>query len=62
MFTYFSWFVISVITFASLCDTVGRTLSDYFDIVPKHWFVLSVAIRSLFFIATYMSTYENFDK
>lgn len=31
----FSWFVISVVTFASLCDTIGRTLADYFEIVSS---------------------------
>jgi hypothetical protein len=55
----FSWFVITIVTFASLCDTVGRTLADYFELVSSKNFLSSVIVRSAFFILTYMLTYEN---
>ena len=51
--------MISIVTFASLCDTFGRTLADYFELVSSRNFLASVILRSAFFIFTYMCTYEN---
>jgi hypothetical protein len=53
----FSWFVISIVTFASLCDTLGRTCADYFDLVSSRTFLTSAILRSGLFVATYMLTY-----
>ena len=55
----FSWFVITIVTFASLCDTLGRTLADYIEIVSSKWFLTSVILRSAFFVTTYMCTYAG---
>ena len=55
----FSWFVITIVTYASLCDTLGRTLADYFEVVSSKWFLTSVLVRSAVFITTYMLTFEG---
>lgn len=51
--------MITIVTFASLCDTIGRTLADHFELVSFKHYLLSSITRSIFFIVTYMSTYEG---
>ena len=55
----FSWFVITLVTYASVCDTIGRYIAGWRDFVPKRVFFASSLIRGIFFIALFMLTYEG---
>ena len=56
-FTDFSWFVISVVTFHSILDTLGRFIGGkYPDLVPKRLF-MTVCLSRFVFVATYLLTF-----
>ena len=57
-FTSFTWFVISVVTFHSLFDTVGRYLAGKIDLVGKNNFFL-VCLSRLVFVALYLLQYQG---
>ena len=50
----FSWFVITVVTFASVCDTLGRYIGGKVDLVPKRHHLLASLIRAAIFTALYL--------
>ena len=55
----YSWFVISIVTFHSLCDTLGRYLGGMetlANLVPKKSF-LTACLSRVVFVAFYMFTY-----
>ena len=60
----YSWFVITLVTYASLSDTLGRWLAGMADLVPKKHFLLSSVIRGVIFTVIYLLTFfdvsENF--
>lgn len=55
----FSWFCITVITYASWADTLGRWLATKFDWVRKSWLLSVCLIRGVFFTLCYMLTFEG---
>ena len=55
----FSWFVITLVTYASVCDTIGRYIAGKKDLVSKRSFFVSALVRGVFFVAIFMLTYEG---
>ena len=55
----FSWFVITLVTYASVCDTIGRYIAGWKDFVPKRYFFASALVRGVFFVVLFMLTYEE---
>ena len=55
----FSWFVITLVTYASVCDTIGRYIAGKKDFVPKRPFLLSSLIRGIFFTGLFLLTYNG---
>ena len=55
----FSWFVITLITYSSVCDTIGRYVAGLRDFLPKRYFLTSSLIRGIFFIAIFMMVFEG---
>jgi len=55
----FSWFVITLVTFASVSDTFGRWLAGQVDLVPKYHYFLSNIIRGVLFTVIYLLTFEG---
>ncbi len=53
----FSWFVITVVTFASLADTFGRWLAAKVDFVTKRHYLLACIIRGKFFTVMCLLTF-----
>jgi len=58
-FNNFSWFVIFIVTYASVCDTIGRWIAGKFDFIPKPWFLVACLIRVVVFLITYLLTFEK---
>lgn len=55
----FSWFVITLVTYASICDTIGRYIAGWRDFIPKNSFFASAIIRGVFFVVIFMLMYEG---
>lgn len=53
----FSWFVITLVTYASLSDTIGRWLAGRFDLIPKRHYFLSCIMRGAFFTVVCLLTF-----
>lgn len=53
----FSWFVITVVTLASVSDTFGRFLAAKVDFVTKRHYLLSSIIRGVFFTTMCLLTF-----
>lgn len=53
----FSWFVITLVTYASLCDTLGRFLASIVTVTSKKHYLLSSIIRGVFFTTLYLFTF-----
>ena len=49
----FSWFVIILITFASLCDTLGRWFASFINL-PKRAYLIASIIRGALFTLIYL--------
>ena len=49
----FSWFVITLVTFASLCDTFGRWVASIVEL-PKESYLLISIIRGTIFTVIYL--------
>ena len=49
----FSWFVITLITFASLCDTLGRWFASFINL-PKWGYLGASIIRGALFTLIYL--------
>jgi len=54
----FSWFVITLVTFASLCDTLGRWAVQMINL-PKRAYLVSSLIRGAFFTIVYLLAFFN---
>ena len=54
----YSWFAISIVTFHSLCDTLGRHLGGTFNIISKKAYPWVCASR-LIFVVFYMLTFKG---
>jgi len=54
----FSWFVITLVTFASLCDTLGRWAAQIINI-PKRIYLLASIVRGVFFTTIYVMAFCN---
>ena len=50
----FSWFVITVVTYASFGDTMGRTAAKHFDFLSKETFLMTCSIRGVLFTTVYL--------
>jgi len=50
----FSWFVITLVTYASWADTVGRFIAGKIDLIPKRHFGLWCLIRGALFTMLYL--------
>mmetsp|Transcript_86260 Transcript_86260/g.118937 ORF Transcript_86260/g.118937 Transcript_86260/m.118937 type:complete len:163 (-) Transcript_86260:51-539(-) len=57
-FVDFSWFVIALMIFTNVCDTIGRILAKRFEVIPKKYFN-KISLFRIIFIVTYMLTYEG---
>ena len=57
-FTSFSWFAISIVTFHSVCDTLGRHLGGVYNVIPKHLYPWACASR-IIFVFFYMCTFKG---
>ena len=58
-FTNFSWFVISVVTFHSVLDTIGRYIGGRFPtLVPKDRYLLACLSRFIF-VPLYLLTFYD---
>ena len=55
----FSWFCITLISFCSFCDTVGRLIASYFDIITKGGYLWSTIIRGIFFTTVYLLNFNS---
>ena len=55
----FSWFVIVVVTYASVGDTVGRWLAGKKDLISKPSLLGVCIVRGAFFTVAYMLTFEG---
>ena len=53
----FTWFVIVLVTYSSLCDTLGRYLASLFVITSKKFYLLSSIIRGIIFTALLLFTF-----
>lgn len=60
----YSWFVITLVTYASLSDTIGRWVAGRADLVSKKNYLLSNIVRGIIFTIIYLLTFfdvsENF--
>ena len=59
-FTDFSWFVITLVTYHSFWDTVGRYLAGIFNILPKKVFLWACLSR-IIFVVFYMLMHDGKD-
>ena len=57
----FSWFVITLVTFSSICDTLGRFLARIFVPIKKGGYLISSLIRGVFFSTIYLLTFYGAD-
>lgn len=55
----FSWFVIVVVTYASVGDTIGRWLAGKKDLISKPSLLGVCIVRGAFFTVAYMLTFEG---
>ena len=46
-------------TYASVCDTIGRYIAGKFDFIPKPWYLWVCLIRVVLFLITYLLTFEK---
>ena len=53
--------MITVVTYASCADTLGRWLAGRVDLIPKRHFWWSTLVRGLIFVILYMLTYDGVD-
>ena len=53
----FSWFVITVVTYASLGDTLGRWFAAKVDFITKRHYLLACVIRGAFFTLACLLTF-----
>ena len=53
----YSWFVITLVTYASVADSLGRFVAGRVDIVPKKHYLLSCIIRGIIFSLLYVLTF-----
>lgn len=60
-FLDYSWFVITLMIFTNVCDTIGRMLAKRFEYLPKKYFN-KVSLFRIIFILTYMLTYCGVDE
>lgn len=58
----FSWFVITLVTYASVCDTIGRYIAGLKDFIPKSYFPLSSIVRGMLFVTIYILMFEGTDE
>jgi hypothetical protein len=57
-FKDFSWFVITVVTFHSFWDTIGRFVAGSWNFIPKEWF-LAASVSRLIFVVLYILTFDG---
>lgn len=59
----FSWFVITLVTYASLADTIGRWIAGHFDLISKRHYFLSCILRGAMFtficLLTFFGVWEE---
>jgi len=55
----FSWFVIFVVTYASVVYIIGSFIAGNIDIIPKKLYLLVAVMRAALFTTTYILTYKN---
>ena len=55
----FSWFVILVVTYASVADTIGRFIAGRVDLIPKRQLLYWCCNRAVVFTVLYMLTFEG---
>ena len=63
-FTNYSYFAIFIVTFHSLCDTIGRYLGGIeklANMIPKKWFMLACMGRVVF-VVLYLFTFTGVEK
>jgi hypothetical protein len=53
----FSWFVITIITYATAMDFIGRFIASKCDIISKRAYLVACLIRVVVFTTTYLLTF-----
>ena len=52
----FDWFVVTLVTYASLCDSLGRFVASKLNL-PKPWYLLSSILRGVMFSGICLLTF-----
>ena len=55
----YTWFVIFIVSYASIMDTFGRLIAGWVDVIPKKWYLPACVLRLTLLCLSFSLTMNN---